>query len=455
MQRREHAVVIGAGISGLLAVGALADHYTSVTVLERDQLPSDVANRPGIPQGHHAHQLLARGLQAMDELFPGLADELRDAGSPVVANLDDRHVEVFGHVVCQEHLDDPDPALRALQPSRGLLESSLRQRVRRLGNVVLRDRFEVRAPVLTDDGTRPTGVAGTTADGTREVIPADLVVDASGTRSRAPWWLRDWSFPAPPTDEVKLNLSYVSQSLRMRPDPRLRCMYSVGLRIDRPVGFLLLAQEDGTWVFSVAGMGTHACAPDRQSMIEAVASFAPREVLDALRAAMELSEPREDHFPASRRRHFERLEFHPHGFVVIGDAICALNPVYGQGMTVAALEALALRDSVGGGRDGNLWHNYFRNVSRIVDAAWQLWTSTDLAIPEVEGELTTPMRFGNAWVDKVLQVAALDEAVAVDFLRVLSMVDRPGALLGPRTAGRVVRPRRPADEESWPRLPLF
>jgi hypothetical protein len=188
-------------------------------------------------------------------------------------------------------------------------------------------------------------------------------------------------------------------------------------------------------------------------MIDAVGGFAPRDVLDALPAAMELSEPFTYDFPASRRSHFEDLDTHPQGFVVIGDAACTLNPFHGMGTTVAAMEALALRECLQG-RDEELWRGYYRSLARIVDAAWQPWTGSDLAMPDVEGELTTPMRFGNAWVDQVLQVAAIDETVAVDILRVVGMVDRPSALLGPRTAGRVVRPRRPMDDEASPRQPL-
>jgi 2-polyprenyl-6-methoxyphenol hydroxylase-like FAD-dependent oxidoreductase len=393
----------------------------------------------------------------MDDLLPGLAVELHDAGAPLVANLDDRHVEVFGHVVCQEHLDEPDPGLRTLQPSRELLAATVRRRVRALPNVEVRDGCEVRAPVFSRDQWGEERVVGValvpTAGGPEEALSADLVVDASGAGSRAAAWLRDGGFPSPATHEVKLRMWYTTQWLRMRPDPRLKRMYSVGLRIDRPVGLILLAHEDGRSVFSVVGMGAHACPPDRASMADAVGGFAPREVLDALPAAMELSEPFTHDFPASRRSHYEDLESHPAGFVVIGDAVCTLNPFHGMGMTVAAREAIALREALEAGDDA-VATTYYRAVARIVDAAWQPWTGTDMAMPEVEGELTTPMRFGNAWVDKVLQVAAIDETVAVDLLRVVGMVDRPSALLGPRTAGRVVRPRRPVEDESWPRQPL-
>jgi len=203
MERREHAVVIGASVSGMLAARVLAEEYDGVTVLDRDELPEGVENRRGVPQGPHPHALLARGRQIFDDFFPGLCDELLAGGAPLLTDMDDFQLEVLGHKLCQDRHDVPDPELMSVQPSRAFLESCVRARLRRVGNVEVRDRFTVRSPVLSPDNARTVGVAGSPADGAaEEVLPADLVVDASGRASRAPTWLRDWGYPEAAVDEV-------------------------------------------------------------------------------------------------------------------------------------------------------------------------------------------------------------------------------------------------------------
>lgn len=450
MRRRSHAVVIGASMSGLLAARALADEFERVTVLERDELPEGIDQRPGVPQGRHVHALLARGRQVLDELFPGFSDELVDAGATTVRDLDQLHFEVLGHLLSQQPHDEPDPDLWSLQATRPLLEGTVRARLRRHGNVVFRDGFAVRSPLPSVDWSRVIGLEGTPADGgPTEVIPADLVVDASGRSGRAVGWLREWGYPTPDLDEMKVRVSYVSQLLHLEPDARLRKMYLVGPRPGRPEGMALFACENGTWVLTVVGMGERRCAADHASMLAATARLAPPELRDALPRAAELSDPVAFAYPVTRRLHYERMTRFPTGFAVTGDAICSFNPIYGQGMTVAAVEALALRDALRL-EDRLVARAFFRAAARPVGTAWQLATGSDLGLPEVAeavGHVPTSVRAANAWVNRVLRAAEHDQEVATAFLRVTSLVDAPTALFRPHTARHVLRPRRAMDDE--------
>jgi len=445
MRRRQHAVVIGASMSGLFAARVLSEEFDKVTVLDRDGLPDGVAQRRGVPQGRHAHALLPRGRQVLDELFPGLTDELIAMGAPTTHNLDELHFEVLGHVLSQHHVDDPDPEMWSIQASRPLLEGRVRDRIRALGTVELRDGVAVSAPRISPDRSRVVGVEMTpSAGGDLELLPADLVVDASGRSGRAVTWLSKWGYDAPPVEEVPVRVSYVSQLLRMPEGRSLKRQYIVGPRPGRPVGLALFAMEDRTWVLTVICMGEQRCATQHQAMLDTVLPLVPDELREALPLAEELTEPVAFGYPTSRRHRYEKASRLPHGFLVTGDAVCSFNPIYGQGMTVAAVEAMALRRALQGD-DRHLARTFFRGAARPVAAAWQLATGSDLAMPELGLTVPRQARVANAWVDRMLRAAGRDDDAAVAFLRVTSLIDPPAALFRPRAVARVVRPRTSAE----------
>ena len=192
----DHAVVLGASLAGLLAARVLADTYERVTVVDRDALPSNPENRRGVPQGRHAHVLLPRGAQILDELFPGLLDDLAAGGAPVIRDLEELRFSPAGHRLCLEgHPQD----LVAYQASRPFLEGHLLARVRALPTVELVDRCEVVGLVTTAAQDRVTGVRiphGTV--GVEETLDADLVVDATGRGGRAAAWLAAIGYDRPP-----------------------------------------------------------------------------------------------------------------------------------------------------------------------------------------------------------------------------------------------------------------
>src|SRR6516225_1836009 len=172
----DHAVVLGASMGGLLAARVLAEAYQQVTVVDRDLLPEHAADRQGVPQGRHAHGLLARGAQILDELFPGLLDSLAAAGAPVVTSPRELWFSVGGHLLCR----DGEGEDRGYLVSRAYLEGQIRSRVRALDNVSVRDRCAVAGLVTTPTRDRVTGVRVRPGGGGEEDIAADLVADATG-----------------------------------------------------------------------------------------------------------------------------------------------------------------------------------------------------------------------------------------------------------------------------------
>jgi 2-polyprenyl-6-methoxyphenol hydroxylase-like FAD-dependent oxidoreductase len=438
-EHSDHAVVVGASIGGLLAARVLSETYTSVTVLERDVLSDDPVARRGVPQGRHAHGLLARGREALEELFPGLTDELVGLGVPT-ADLQSRFRWVNdGRLLCQA-----PSGLVGLGVSRPLLEARIRARVRALPNVGLADGCDVADLVPSTDGRRVTGVRVLRRDADRaaEVVPADLVVDATGRGSRGPQWLEALGYPAPQTEQVRIGLAYASRIYRR--DPAGPDGAAIAATPANRRGGVMIAQEGDRWIVSFGGMLGDMAPLDHEGYTAYAATLPAPFIHEVIRDAEPLSDAVRFRYPVSSRRRYERLDRFPEGYLVFGDAISSFNPVYGQGMTVAALEALHLRDSVRDGRD-DLARRFLPVAARIVDTPWGISVGGDLRFPEVEGPRTAQVRLVNAYLRRLHAAAERDPAVGHAFLRVVSMFDAPERLLAPSILSRVMRGGRRVD----------
>jgi 2-polyprenyl-6-methoxyphenol hydroxylase-like FAD-dependent oxidoreductase len=428
----EHAVVLGASMAGMLAARVVADFYETVTVVERDVLPDQPGQRRGVPQARHAHALLARGSQILDELFPGLLDELVATGAPV---LDDGDLsKVFlspGHLFTRSGRVKDPRSLATYFPSRPLLDFHVRRRLQALPNVALLDGHDVVDIISTPDRELVTGARLVNRDGGKERnLFADLVIDALGRAARTPAWLDDLGYGRPIEEHVTVRLVYASQLLRMRPGTLKEMAIIIGATSGRPTGMALFGHERNTWQFTVGGMAGYEPPPDREGMISFAQDFAPEFVSAALRVAEPVDEPARYTVPSNQWRRYDKMSRFPAGLLVIGDAICSFNPIYGQGMTVAALDALVLRDSLRRGQR-DLARRFFRASAKPIGQAWQLAVGADLAVPEVEGTRTLPMRIANRYVDRLLTAAESDSHVAERFLRVSWLIDPSTRLFHP------------------------
>jgi 2-polyprenyl-6-methoxyphenol hydroxylase-like FAD-dependent oxidoreductase len=432
----DHVVVLGASLAGLLAARVLADAYGRVTVVERDPLPETAENRKGVPQGRHAHLLLPRGAQVLDKLFPGLLDDLAAGGAPVIRDLEELRFSPGGHRLC---LEGHRPDLVAYQASRPFLESHLRARVRVLPAVKVLDRCEVVGLVTTAARDRVTGVRmrphGAHAV---ETLDADLVLDATGRGGRAAAWLAAIGYDQPPQEQLTIHVKYATRHLRLRPDalPGQKFV-AVGAEPGRPTGLVLFAEEQDRWVLTLIGYDGHHPPADPESFLAFVETIAPPDVFEAVCDAEPLDDVVAYRFPANLRCRYERVRRFPTGLLVFGDALCSTNPSYALGMSVAALQAAALRDTLAGG-DRHLARRFFRTVAKPIDMAWQLTVGSDLALPQVQGPRPLSVRVINAYVNRVLTAAERDPTVAEQFLRVASLQDPATRLFRPSTARRVL-----------------
>jgi 2-polyprenyl-6-methoxyphenol hydroxylase-like FAD-dependent oxidoreductase len=436
-----HAIVIGASMGGLLAARALADHYEKVTVLERDELPEAREPRKGVPQGRHAHGLLARGREVLDQLFPGLSEEMVAQGA-VSGDLVD-HVRWFNHGV---YLLNVPSAMVGLLVSRPMLEDGVRRRLLQLPNVRLLEHGDALEPVFDRIESRVTGVRVRLPRdlGGVETINTDLVVDASGRGSHSPAWLDALGYVKPREERVLVQIGYMTRLYRRRPEHLLgkQAIVMAGCQPGWRFG-VILAQEDDRWIVTLGGYLGDRPPTDEAGYIEFARSLPKPEIFEVIKDAEPLTSLTPYQFTANLRRHYEELSRFPEGLLVFGDALCSFNPVYGQGMTVACTEALALRESLAAGPHG-IARRFFRAASKLIDIAWQMAVGSDLQHPAVVGKRTAQVRFINWYLAKLFQAAQHDAVLATRFLEVANLMKPPPSLMEPRIAVRVWKGSRAA-----------
>lgn len=436
----ERAVVVGASMAGLLAARVLADFFATVTVVERDVLPDGPAIRRGVPQGRHVHVLLTRGAQILDELFPGFLNELVAGGAPVWndGELSKLHLSFGGHEMLRSgKIAREARALAVYMPSRPLLECLVRQRLQAIKNVTILDGHDAAEFKSTADRNRVTGVRVVNRDsGAERELMADVVMNATGRGAHTSAFLESLGYGRPVEDHIVMHTTYVSQLLRIPRGTLKEMLVDISPAPGRPTGMFLTGYENDTWMFTVFGMVGHEPPRDLAGMLSFAQDYCPAHLIAAVRAAEPIGEVAHHRVPSSQWRRYDKMPRLPDGLLVCGDAICSFNPIYGQGMTVAALEAAALRDCLRwGGTD--LPRRYFRSSAKPIGVAWQMVAGSDLTFPGVTGRRSRSMRVIIRLVDWALTACESDPVVAVRFFRVNGLIDSPIRLLHPAFVYRV------------------
>lgn len=424
-----HAVVIGASMAGLLAARALAGPYERVTVLDRDPaLPTEAEARKGVPQGRHAHAILPGGAQRMNAMFPGLLDEMEAAGAAVIRDWSQGYMRLGGHEFARDpHPVDP-PVYSCTRP---FLEGRVRARVQALPGVEVRAGTEVTDLLASADKARITGVR--VGDGS--TLTADLVVDASGRSGRSPVWLEQLGYGPVPEESISVDVRYASRHIRLpRAALGLDSVF-IGSAPDLPRAVALMRMEgEDHWLYTLGGYTKAHHPPTDEAGFDAfAASTMPAFAVAAVRANAEPLSPIVGHnFPTMLRRHYERMRRFPAGLIVFGDAFCSFNPLYGQGMTTAAMQAEALRRCLLDERGAtDLPRRFFKAAVKPVNVAWQMAGGADLNLPCVPGKRTPQVKALNAYSDKLLTAAESRIWVGHTFWRVAGFLDPPPRLFAP------------------------
>ena len=422
-----HALVLGGSIGGLLTARVLSDFFDQVTILDRDVFPSTPENRRGVPQGRHTHGLLSGGREVLEEFFPSISQELIAAGAVHGDMLGNSrwYIEQGAHVRFLS-------GLMGILLSRPLLEFEIRRRVLALPNVSSRTYAIVEGLILEGGGQ----VTGVRCNG--KMIVGDLIVDATGRASRSPQWLEEIGFPKPHEDEIGIEMAYSTCLFRRRPtdlDGDVALIYGASPETGRSGA--MLAQEGDRWIVTQAKYSGRNLPNNVLSFIEYSRGLPTLDIYEVISKAEPLCEPFQARFPANLRRRYESLTLFPLGYLVFGDAISSFNPVYGQGMSVACMQARALKQTLAEGRQ-NLATRFFQRAAKVVDSPWDIAVGADLRIPTTKGPRTKKTSVLNWYVARLHRAAHKDPVAALAFHRVANLLDPPPSLVRPGLALRVL-----------------
>lgn len=466
----KHAVVLGGSMTGLLAARVLTEYFERVSVVERDHYPADPIFRPGVPQARHPHLLLLRGQQILEELFPGIRQDLITRGA-----IDCDFINDYPFRAPSGWLSRSPSQLRVYVSTRPLLEWQVRQALVKNPQIQIIDGHAVLNLVASEDaksiigvslrarphsggqaqGVVPTGGQGQgtiltdgQAQDTVSTVVADLVVDATGRDSKAPQWLKSLGYVPPSETTINPFLGYATRLCDLPADPR-RDWKGLIIQSDPPRNLrsgALWPTEDGHWMVLLIGAGKEYPPTDEDAFLEFARGLPDLAMFEVIKDAQPLSPIYGYRQTENRIRHFERLQRQPERFLVIGDAACSFNPIYAQGMTTAALGAMTLRECLRqcshGGLSG-LPHRFQRKLARVNASSWTLATATDIRIPGAEGG---SINWINKWqydyLDRFLRLLPKDDYLTARFFKVLHMIEAPNVFFHPVTAIKVFFTRK-------------
>ncbi|WP_026413148.1 NAD(P)/FAD-dependent oxidoreductase [Actinomadura oligospora] len=434
----DHAIVIGAGVTGVLTARALARRFARVTVVERDALPQEAAFRPGVPQSPQIHAFWKRGIDSAEHLLPGVTRELADHGAHrLTVPRDFLWLSPVGWFPRVSGTAD-------LTCSRVLLDWVLRRMAGEDGRVEFLEGSQVTGLLATPGGDGVRGVLVRAAGSSEpRTLTAGLVADASGRRSDATTWLAELGYPAPAVERYDAGFGYSSRYYKL-PDSAARDWKAIYIQTspDTPRGGVLVPVEGGRWIATLLGCGEHVPPTKDDQFLAYARSLRSPVLYEALREAEPLSDAQAFRNTANEWRHYESLSRWPRGFLVLGDALCRFNPVYGQGMTVGAMSAKAVADAIDG-MDPARIHRDARRLQRVAAAqsadAWGLATGEDLRFPWTEGRPPGAMvKLLHQYMNHVVAAGNVDPATCRTIFRVFGMNAPPAALFAPSSVARVL-----------------
>jgi 2-polyprenyl-6-methoxyphenol hydroxylase-like FAD-dependent oxidoreductase len=442
---RRHAVVVGGSLAGMLAARVLAEHFDRVTLLERDRLPEAPVARKGLPQGRHAHALLERGRRALERFLPGLTGELVRAGAEPLDFT--RDVAWLGPCGWYARFAGD---LLLLAATRGLIDWAVRRRVAALPNVCIHQGADVAGLVCGwRDPARVAGVRLRSHPADDDGSPgglttvADLVVVADGRNSRLPEWLAALGYEPPAETVVNSFQGYASRLYRPPAGfvPAWKALYIQQAPPGDPRGGLLSPVEGGRWLVSLIGGDGDYPPTDEAGFLAFARSLRSPALYEAIAGAEPLTPIAGQRATENRLRHYDRLGQFPDGVVAVGDAACAFNPVYGQGMSAAALGAEVLdgwlREGSSHGAPGR-GRVFQRRLARATAAAWRLSAGADYGFRTTLGPPQGRVaRLTGGYLAGVMGAATRRPWVRRRLAEVLHLLRPPAALFGPGVLAHV------------------
>lgn len=443
------AVVIGGSVAGLLAGRILSDHFERVMIIERDRFTDNAEPRKGAPQARHAHAVLAKAVEIIEDLLPGFFADLEASGSTKIDMCNELKFYHFG-----KWKKRFSGGIYSYFQTRTFLEWKLRQRIAAIPNITIMDGTDVMQFTTDDAKTRITGVKVRTGENAEQkAVPADLVADAGGRGSRTPQWLEALGYPRVEELVLKVDIAYSTRFFkRTPPDPMpWKSLFIYPKLPDKRLGVILPTEDKGKWLVTLGGVFGDHPPTDDEGFLEYARSLPVPDLYNVIKDLEPAGPILVYKMPSNLRHRYELMSRFPDGLVVLGDALCSFNPIYGQGMTTAALDSLALgeclREQLVTHPNGDLTGlsvRFQKKAAAVIANPWLMATAEDMRYDEFPDPISPMIRFLHWFTGRVHAISDKDELSAFRFTQAMNMLRPPWALFDPRVVWRALTARSAA-----------
>ncbi len=427
----ENAIVIGGSIAGKIAAKALSESFRQVTIIEAGQEPTEKAPRKRVPQSYHPHVVLKGGEAAIEKLFPQITSELIEDGSTLTNFTGDLKWHHFG-----SWKKPFTGELIMVQQSQPMLDSHLQRRINHVSNITTR--YETMSEQLLID-RQHNKVCGLRVRSlktrTEEELSADLVVDASGFGSKSRSWLKTYGIEVK-EERVGIQLFYASRLVRLKKEKRpdwYNLLISPSFP-NNPYGAYIQTIEDDRFSVTFSGYVNERAPQTNEEFFSYAHKLPETDVLDFLKQAKPITDIKIHRIPYQVRRRFDLAKHIPGGFVVIGDAHCRFDPVFGQGISVAAMEAIELQRRVQHvtSLDQSFTKAYHKKISKIIATPWDMATTEALRHQNITGDRSLAQPMKQWYSKKVYELSASDPEIYIRLVRVMNLIRSPHHLFHPK-----------------------
>lgn len=435
------AIVIGGSIAGKLAAKALSNAFKEVIIIEAGERWNGKSSRKRVPQSNHPHVLLKGGEKAIEELFPNITNELIEAGSVVHNFTRDLKWHQFG-LWKQPFTGE----VHMIQQSRFLLEWHIQKRIDQVSNITIKYETVIEGLLIDGKCNKVCGVKAKCLEtGTQEEIQADIVVDASGFGSKSIAWLREYNIEVQ-EEKARIDLFYTTRMFKLKENEKLdycNTLMSPSFP-DNPYGVLIQTIEDNRYFVTFSGYANEKAPQTDGEFYNFAENLSISNVTDFLNKAEAISHIKTYKIPYQVRRRFDLVDNLPERLLIVGDAHCRFDPVFGQGVSVAAMEAHQLQVLLQRKQklDKAFTQQFYKETAHIIQTPWEMTTTEISRHPQLKRELTIKQKFQLWYTKQIYQLSAIDSDVYIRLVRVMNLIRSPLHLFHPKVLFAVLLKRK-------------
>ncbi|MCC2495425.1 FAD-dependent monooxygenase [Bacillus cereus] len=435
------AIVIGGSMAGKFAAKALSTSFKEVIIIEAGERWDGKSLRKRVPQSNHPHVLLKGGENAIEELFPNITNELIEAGSIINNFTRDLKWHQFG-LWKQPFIGE----VHMIQQSRPLLEWHIQKRIHQISNITIKYETLVKGLLVDAKLNKVCGVKVKYLEtNTQEEVHADLVVDASGFGSKSIEWLREYEIKVQ-EEKVRIDLFYATKMFKLKENEELDCcnMLMSPSFPDNPYGVLIQTIEDNRYFVTFSGYANEKAPQTDDEFYDFAENLSISNVTDFLNKAEGITDIKTYKIPYQVRRRFDLVNNVPEGLLVIGDAQCRFDPVFGQGVSVAAMEARQLQLLLQDRKqlDKTFTQQFYKKAATIIETPWDMTTTEISRHPQLKRELTTKQKFQLWYTKQIYRLSASNSDVYIRLVRVMNLIRSPFHLFHPKVLLSVLLNRK-------------